>query len=147
MLCAGSSNPLPSSGKSKSAARRSRRGTGKPKGFDHVQVQIQALNPGWGAEIFGYQITKGSKKSFAPEPSQVLVNQDSLTRALAWQGQFKLRCWVCPNDQVGHEFANCETALAGPNHVRLKGTQGSQTGTWAPVFFMFERDMLCGEVS
>merc|ERR1712077_152057 len=75
MLCAGSSNPLPSSGKSKSASRRRRRGTGKLKEFSHVQVQIQALNPGWGAEIFSYQITKGSKKSFAPQPG--------------------LRAWIC----------------------------------------------------
>ena len=128
ILCAGSSNPLPSSGTSKSATRRRRRGTGKHKGFDHVQVQVQAHNPGWGAEVLSYQITKGSKKSFIPEPSQVLVNQDSLAHAVAWQGQFKLRCWVCPNDQVGHEFANCETALAGPNRVRLQALRDPKQG-------------------
>merc|ERR1712077_39825 len=128
IICAGSSNPLPSSGKSKSASRRRRRGTSKLKEFSHVQGQIQALNPGWGAEIFSYQITKGSKKCFAPEPSQVLVNQDSLAHAVAWQGQFKLRCWVCPNDQIGHEFANCETALAGPNHVRLQALRDPKQG-------------------
>ena len=139
ILCNGSADtPSDASGLDKNAARRRRRNAGKPKAFSHVQVQIQALNPGWGAGIPCYQVTKGKKQSFIPEASQILISQESLDQAVAWQGQFRLRCWVCPNDNPGHEFASCEIALAGPNSVRLEALSDPKQGPGYQCFSCLE---------
>ena len=139
ILCSGSTDtPTDASGLDKNAGRRRRRTAGKPKAFSHVQVQIQALNPGWGAGIPCYQVTKGKRQSFIPEASQILVSQESLDQAVAWQGQFRLRCWVCPNNQPGHEFASCEIALAGPNSVRMEALSDPTQGPGYQCFSCLE---------
>ena len=61
-----------------------------PKNFTHLGVAAQPLNPGWGNELLVYKVLSGMTKSYAPAYPQVLVTQDSLEHARAWQGRFLL---------------------------------------------------------
>jgi len=95
ILLAGPQAPASSKSRKKVKRKPAKPGS-NPKFFTHLGVAPQSLNPGWGRELLVYKVIVGMTKSFTPAYPQVLVTQDSLEHARAWQGRFRLRCWVCP---------------------------------------------------
>ena len=68
------------------------------------------------------------KRDQITRPITIQVNQESLTKAKDWEGQYKLRCWVCPDEILPHEFVNCGKGLSATNKTRYLEAKNPKQG-------------------